>query len=75
MNREKEEKNYERLFKSAEKRMLECKRQGDAAGWRDLAGQMAQEGLRRKILTPERVEAVQKRFDLLMKKNFSKLEK
>ena len=51
MNREKEEKNYEMLFKSAEKRMLECKRQGDAAGWRDLAGQMAQEGLRRKILT------------------------
>lgn len=75
MNREKEQKNYEKLFRSAEKRMLESKRQGDAAGWRELAGQMAREGLRRKILTPEQVSAVQARLDLMMKNRFPEEEK
>lgn len=75
MNREKEQKDYERLFAAAERRMLECKSRRDAAGWRDLAWQMAREGLRRKVLSSERVEAVQERMDALMAGRFPQQKK
>ena len=57
---------YEALVASAENRMTECTCCADAAGWRELAGQMVKEGVRCNALSAQQGEIMLRRLDCHM---------